>query len=522
MSSSKSFATDARAILGALDIPAVAAVFAAGHDIVHASAGVHVDDAAGRLLRSPVDGGVIGFVRYERERVVDVKARAGAAFSALKATPMPVRGQIVKAIGAAIAAQKRELGALVMLEVGKIRSEAEGEIQEIVDVCDYACGLSRSIGGQTLSSERPDHRLNERWHPLGPVLCITAFNFPAAVWGWNAALALVCGDPIVWKPSLKAPLVATALTHIAQQVLAQHGLRDAAQLIVVDDHACAHDLVDDACFALVSATGSSRMGLDVQRRVGATLGRRTLLELGGNNALVVMADADLDLAVRAVVFGAFGTAGQRCTSTRRLLVHKDIAETFTARVVKATSSLTVGNPFAEGTLVGPLIDIVAGERFAHALQTATQFGAEVLCGGVVDDVPAHTSYVRPAVLKTSRDSPLAREELFGPLLHVIVVDDVDDAIAVNNASDHGLSSAIFTRDLRAAERFVDGSDCGLCNVNTGTSGAEIGGAFGGEKQTGGGRESGSDSWKQYMRRQTSALNYGTSLPLAQGVRFDLD
>ncbi len=496
------FHVDARAILSAVGLQDV------------------LDDVDGedvRRLRSPVDGRPVGGVRL-RSDVDAVAARATAAATSLKAIPMPIRGQIVREIGDAIRGKKVELGRLLTLEVGKIRSEAEGEIQEIVDVCDYACGLSRTIGGQTLSSERRDHRLTERWHPLGPVLCITAFNFPAAVWGWNAALALVCGDPIVWKPSLKAPLMAMALQQIAVDVLARHDLVNACQLVIVDD-ATARTMVADARYALVSATGSTRMGLDVQRVVGARLGR-TLLELGGNNALVVLDDADLDLALRAVVFGAFGTAGQRCTSTRRLLVQRGIADAFVARVVKATTSLPIGNPFDDATLVGPLIDLAAREAFVAALQAASAGGAEVLCGGIVDDSSDGGAWVRPAVVRSSRDLPLVQQETFGPLLHVIVVDDVDDAIAVNNAGVHGLSSAIFTRDLRAAERFVDGSDCGLCNVNTGTSGAEIGGAFGGEKLTGGGRESGSDSWKQYMRRQTSAVNYGTDLPLAQGVRFD--
>ena len=493
---------DARAILSAVGL----------EDVVD-----DVDGADVRRLRSPVDGRPIGGVHLQ-SNIDDVAARATTAFTVLKAVPMPTRGQIVKEIGDAIRAKKVELGRLLTLEVGKIRSEAEGEIQEIVDVCDYACGLSRTIGGQALSSERRDHRLTERWHPLGPVLCITAFNFPAAVWGWNAALAIVCGDPIVWKPSLKAPLVATALQQIAVAVLARHDLVDVCQLVTVDD-AGARALVAEPRYALVSATGSTRMGLDVQRVVGARLGR-TLLELGGNNALVVMDDADLDLAVRAVVFGAFGTAGQRCTSTRRLLVQRGIAAAFTERVVRAASSLSVGNPFDDDTLVGPLIDLDARARFLAALQTATAGGADILCGGVVDDSPEGTAYVRPAVLRSPRELPLVKQETFGPLLHVIVIDDIDDAIAVNNASEHGLSSAVFTTNLRTAERFIDGSDCGLCNVNTGTSGAEIGGAFGGEKLTGGGRESGTDSWKQYMRRQTSALNYGTSLPLAQGVRFD--
>jgi aldehyde dehydrogenase (NAD+) len=470
---------------------------------------------AGHLVRSPVDGGVIGHVALgDAVGAEDVARRAVAAFARLRALPMPARGQLVRELGDAFRARKHELGRLVTLEVGKIPSEAEGEIQEIVDVCDHACGLSRSIGGHTWASERPMHRLNERWHPLGPVLCITAFNFPAAVWGWNAALALVCGDPVVWKPSLKAPLTAMACHEVARAVLARHGLEDALQLLLVDDTVAAA-AVADRRYALVAATGSTRMGRAVQQTVAARLGR-TLLELGGNNALVVMDDADLDLALRAVVFGAFGTAGQRCTSTRRLLVQKGIAPAFVARLVKVATSLPVGDPFSPGTLVGPLIDEAAVAAFVHALEVGKSQGGELCCGGVVGG-----TYVKPAVMRSRREMPLVRQETFGPLLHVIEIDDVDDAIAVNNDSDHGLSAAIFTRDLRVAERFVDGADTGLCNVNTGTSGAEIGGAFGGEKDTGGGRESGSDSWKQYMRRQSSAVNYGDALPLAQGVRFDV-
>jgi aldehyde dehydrogenase (NAD+) len=483
-----------------------------------AAAGIATTQASPRTrpVRSPIDGAVVAHVDVADAADADAAAaRAVAAFARLRALPMPARGQIVRELGDAFRQQKTVLGKVLTLEVGKIRSEAEGEIQEIVDVCDFACGLSRSIGGATWASERPDHRLNERWHPLGPVLCITAFNFPAAVWGWNAALALVCGDPIVWKPSLKAALTATAVAHVAAGVLARHGLSDAAQLLIVDDTVAAA-AVGDRRYPLVSATGSTRMGRAVQQTVAARLGR-SLLELGGNNAVVVMDDADVDLALRAVVFGAFGTAGQRCTSTRRVLVHRRIAHRFATRLAAVAERLVVGDPFDPATLVGPLIDDDAVAAFVGAIHTAKKQGGEVLCGGAISG-----NYVRPAVVRSRRDMPLCRQETFGPLVHVIEIDDVDDAIAVNNDSDHGLSAAIFTRDLRVAERFVDGADCGLCNVNTGTSGAEIGGAFGGEKDSGGGRESGGDSWKQYMRRQTSAVNFGDGLPLAQGVRFDVD
>jgi len=460
---------------------------------------------------SPIDGAILGGVARTAD-VDDTAARAVAAFGLLGAMPMPRRGQLVRELGDAFRAHKRALGELITLEVGKIRSEAEGEVQEIVDVCDHACGLSRTIGGAVWASERPDHRLVERWHPLGPVLCITAFNFPAAVWGWNAALALVCGDPIVWKPSLKAPLTAAACLRIARNVLARHGTDDAVQGLFVDDD-IAEGCVRDRRYALVSATGSTRMGRRVNALVAERFGR-ALLELGGNNAAVVLDDADLDLAARAVVFGAFGTAGQRCTSTRRLLVQRGVAASFIARVTALTQGLPIGDPTDEATLVGPLIDDDAVAAFARALARVPQEGGTLLCGGL----RAGRS-VAPAIARMPRTARLVHEETFGPLLHVIEIDDVNDAIAVVNDSDHGLSSCIFTRDLRAAERFQDGADTGICNVNTGTSGAEIGGAFGGEKDTGGGRESGSDSWKQYMRRQTSAVNYGDGLPLAQGVRF---
>lgn len=465
--------------------------------------------------RSPIDGSTVGVVvKASLSEATATASAVASSFAALRSLPMPQRGQIVREIGEAIRARKADLAALVTLEAGKIKSEALGEIQEIVDVCEYATGLSRTIGGRTLASERRDHKLVENWHPLGAVYCITAFNFPAAVWGWNMALALVCGDPVLWKPSLKTPFTALACLAVAREVLARHGLTDALACIIVDDDVAAA-LCDDERFRLVSATGSTRMGRTVQERVHNRFGK-TLLELGGNNALVVMDDANLDLAVRAVVFGATGTAGQRCTTTRRLLLQKGIAPAFTARLQKAYAGLPVGDPRDDKHLVGPLIDDAAVRSFAKALDDARAEGAEVLCGGAL-----HGCYVRPALVKSRRTSPLVQQEVFGPLLHIIEVDDVDDAIAVNNAVPQGLSASIFTRSLQTAERFVQGADTGLCNVNTGTSGAEIGGAFGGEKETGGGRESGSDSWKQYMRRQTSAVNYGDALPLAQGVVFDV-
>ncbi|MDP2341326.1 MAG: aldehyde dehydrogenase family protein [Deltaproteobacteria bacterium] len=465
--------------------------------------------------RSPIDGALVGRLRKHTAQDLQTAATSTAAsFSALRSLPMPARGQIVRELGEALRAHKSALAALVTLEAGKIKSEAEGEIQEMVDICEYATGLSRTIGGKTLSSERAHHNLVENWRPLGPVFCITAFNFPAAVWAWNTALAVVCGDPVLWKPSQKTPFTALACTAVAHDVLARHGLGDALQTVIVDDDV-AGIVLDDPRFPLVSATGSTRMGRAVQARVHARFGK-TLLELGGNNALVVMDDADVDMALRAVVFGAVGTCGQRCTTTRRLLLHKPIAAAFTQRLLAAYARLAIGDPRDDKTLVGPLIDDDAVTAFSRALAQVTSEGGELLCGAVVAD-----RLVKPALARSTRAMPMVQHEVFGPLLHIIEVDDVDDAVAVNNAVPQGLSASIFTRDLRVAERFLASADTGICNVNTGTSGAEIGGAFGGEKETGGGRESGSDAWKHYMRRQTATVNHGTALPLSQGVVFDL-
>lgn len=475
----------------------------------------HAGGANNLEKRSPFDHSLIGrVVKHTRAELSAVATSTASSFSALAALPMPARGQIVRELGEAFRLHKTSLAALVTLEAGKIKAEAEGEIQEIVDICEYATGLSRTIGGKTWGSERADHNLVENWRPLGPVLCITAFNFPAAVWGWNAALALVCGDPLLWKPSNKTPFTALACTAVARAVLSRHGLADVLQTVIIDDED-AGALLDDGRFPLVSATGSTRMGRLVQARVHARFGK-TLLELGGNNALVVMHDADVDMAVRAVVFGAVGTCGQRCTSTRRLLLQKSIAAMFTQRLLQAYARLPIGDPRVATTLVGPLIDDDAVAAFARALAQVPKEGGELLCGGVDAG-----RLVRPALARSHAAMPMVQTEVFGPLLHIIEVDDVDDAVAVNNAVPQGLSSSIFTRDLRTAERFLRGADTGICNVNTGTSGAEIGGAFGGEKETGGGRESGSDAWKHYMRRQTVTVNHGSALPLSQGIEFQV-
>lgn len=469
--------------------------------------------------RSPADGALLGRVRTATaEDYQRVAATVSSSFARLRDLPAPRRGEIARALGEALRARKVELGALVSLETGKIKSEGQGEVQEMVDIADYACGLSRMLGGRTLMSERPGHRLMEQWHPLGPVGVITAFNFPAAVWSWNALIALVCGDPVLWKPSLKAPLTAIAVSKIAARVLEAFGVQDAFGLVIGADDVVGSALVDDRRFPLISATGSTRMGRAVQGRVAARFGR-SLLELGGNNAVVVLDDADLSLAVRAIVFGAVGTAGQRCTSTRRVLVHAGVADALTARLQRAFASVKIGHPLEDGVLVGPLVDEAAVSAMRFALERIASEGGELVCGGRA----LGGCFVEPALVKSRAGMAILLEEVFAPVLHVVTVGSLDEAIGLNNAVPQGLSSSIFTRSLHSAERWLAaaGSDCGIANVNVGTSGAEIGGAFGGEKETGGGREAGSDSWKSYMRRQTCTINSSDALPLAQGVQFDV-
>jgi aldehyde dehydrogenase (NAD+) len=470
--------------------------------------------------RSPADGALLASVRTAtREDYQLVAAAVASSFAKLRDMPAPRRGEIVRSLGDAFRAHKVELGALISLETGKIKSEGQGEVQEMVDIADYACGLSRMLGGRTLMSERPGHRLLEQWHPLGVVGVITAFNFPGAVWAWNALIALVCGDPVLWKPSLKAPLTAMAISRIAALVLERFDVPNAFGLVVGADDVVGDALVQDRRFPLISATGSTRMGRGVQARVAARFGR-ALLELGGNNAVVVLDDADLSLAVRAIVFGAVGTAGQRCTSTRRVLVHAGVAEALTARLARAFASVKIGHPLEDGVLVGPLVDESAVSAMGAALERITSDGGVLVCGGR----SLGGCYVEPALVKSRASMLITHEEVFAPLLHVITVASLDEAIAVNNAVPQGLSSSIFTRSLQSAERWLaaGGSDCGIANVNVGTSGAEIGGAFGGEKETGGGREAGSDSWKSYMRRQTCTVNSTDALPLAQGVQFEVE
>ncbi len=450
-------------------------------------------------------------------------AEAAQAFSTWRTTPAPVRGQLVARLGELLREHKADLATLVTVEAGKITSEALGEVQEMIDICEFAVGLSRQLYGRTIASERPGHRLMETWHPLGVVGVVTAFNFPVAVWAWNTAVALVCGDTVVWKPSELTPLTAIACQALIERAAADVGAPAQLSRLVLGGREVGEALVDDPRVALVSATGSVRMGRQVGPRVAERFGR-VLLELGGNNAAIVTPSADLDLAVRAIVFSAAGTAGQRCTTLRRLIVHSSVADALVERIVAAYRTLPIGDPSAEGTLVGPLIHETAYRDMVGALEQARADGGTVVGGqrhhiGGPDGEDAF--YVEPAVVRMPAQTDILHHETFAPILYVLTYETLDGAIALNNAVPQGLSSAIFTTDVREAERFLaaDGSDCGIANVNIGTSGAEIGGAFGGEKQTGGGRESGSDSWKAYMRRATNTVNYSSELPLAQGVHF---
>lgn len=447
---------------------------------------------------------------------------ASEAFQNWRITPAPVRGALVRRFSELLAEHKEDLATLISLEVGKITSEALGEVQEMIDICAFAVGLSRQLYGRTMPSERPGHRLMETWHPLGVVGVVSAFNFPAAVWAWNSTVALVCGDPVVWKPSEMTPLTALACDAVLQQAIAEAGASALLSHVLLGDRVVGERLVEHPDVALLSATGSTRMGREVGARVASRFGR-CLLELGGNNAAIVSASADLDLATRGIVFAAAGTAGQRCTSMRRLIVHADVAQDLTRRLVAAYEQLPIGNPTAEGALVGPLINQAANDGMVRALSQAEEQGGKVLTGGGrrLSDAAANAFYREPALVQMPGQTEIVRQETFAPILYILTYQELDEAIALNNDVPQGLSSSIFTTDQREAERFVSavGSDCGIVNVNLGTSGAEIGGAFGGEKETGGGRESGSDSWRAYMRRATNTINYSGELPLAQGVDF---
>ena len=475
-------------------------------------------------VRSAIDGSLLGrLVPATPADAVQAARRAVPAFEAWRAVPAPVRGELVRRLGESLRAAKHDLAALITLEAGKTGPEAQGEVQEMIDICDFACGLSRQLNGLTIPSERQGHSMLETWHPLGPVAVITAFNFPVAVWAWNAALALVCGNSVIWKPSEKTPLTALAVQALVERVTS---VFDAAPeclcQLVAGDGAAGAALAADPRVALVSATGSTRMGRAVAAAVSARLGR-SLLELGGNAAMIVTPSADLDLAVRAVAFGAAGTAGQRCTTLRRLIVHVDVADALIARLQRAYASLTIGDPRGP-VLVGPLIDAAAGEAHRAALTRALAEGGRLLTDDASPgQVPDGGTYVRPVIVEMPAQTPVVHTETFSPILYLIRYRSLEEAVSMNNAVPQGLSSCILSNDVRETGLFLSaaGSDCGLANVNMGPSGAEIGGAFGGEKETGGGRESGSDSWKAYMRRQTQTVNWSGTLPLAQGVRFDL-
>jgi aldehyde dehydrogenase (NAD+) len=479
-----------------------------------------IDHAGGLVSHSPIDGAAIGRVTVGDPEQACV--RAADAFEQWRAVPPPVRGELVRLLGEELRQAKPVLAKMVTLEAGKIMAESLGEVQEMIDICDFAVGLSRQLHGLTIASERPLHRMMEQWHPLGPVLVISAFNFPVAVWAWNAALALVCGNPVIWKPSEKTPLCAELVMQLVRRARRRFGdTSDGLVQLVQGDRATGEALVRDPRVALVSATGSTNMGRTVAPIVAERFGR-TLLELGGNNAAIVCPSADLDLAERAILFSAVGTAGQRCTTLRRLIVHESIADELVARLDRLFAGVKIGDPRQPDVLVGPLIDGNALAAMETALDAARKREGVVHGGERVGAVEGG-HYVRPAVVEMkAQDGPVV-EETFAPILYVLHYRDLDEAIALNNGVPQGLSSSIFTNDVREAERFMSalGSDCGIANVNIGPSGAEIGGAFGGEKETGGGRESGSDAWRVYMRRQTNTINYGSELPLAQGIRFDV-
>lgn len=485
-----------------------------------------VDDSGNLVVTTPVDGSQIATLKQDDVAAADAAiAKAAKAFESWRNVPGPRRGELVRLLGEELRAAKDDLGALTTLECGKILQEGLGEVQEMIDICDFAVGLSRQLYGLTIASERPGHAMRETWHPLGVTGIITAFNFPVAPWCWNAALALVCGDPIIWKPSEKTPLTALAVQKICERAMAKFGddAPDGLIQVLIGGRDIGETLSNDKRVPLVSATGSVPMGRAVAETVAKRLGK-TILELGGNNAMIVAPSADLEMAVRAIVFSAVGTAGQRCTTLRRLIVHKDIHDEVVSRLAKVYAGLPIGDPLADGTLVGPLIDTAAADQMAKALEQAKADGGKVHGGGaaLTDQYP-NAAYVQPAIVEMPGQTEIVQEETFAPILYVMQYATLDEALALQNGVPQGLSSCIFSTDVRETEAFLaaSGSDCGIANVNIGPSGAEIGGAFGGEKDTGGGRESGSDAWKAYMRRQTATVNYSRDLPLAQGIQFDI-
>jgi len=475
---------------------------------------------------SPIDGKPIAKVlQADADDYGQVIEKARKAFHKWRMVPAPVRGQVVREIGCLLREYQEPLGKLVTLEMGKIAAEGRGEVQEMIDIADFAVGQSRMLYGLTMQSERLQHRMYEQWHPLGLVGVITAYNFPVAVWAWNALIAAVCGDVVIWKPSSLTPLTALAVQNIIAPVIDKHDLGGVFNLVIGPGSDIGEALIHDRRIPLISMTGSTAMGVRIAEAVGRRLGR-SILELGGNNAIIVAEDADLDMAIRATLFGAVGTAGQRCTTTRRIIVHRDVKQPFVERLVAAYRQVRIGNPLEEGILMGPVVDEATIASMEKAIGIAESSGGRLICGGRRITVPGCEGgfYVEPAIMEVRNEYPIVQDETFAPLLYIIEYSHIDEAIAKHNDVPQGLSSAIFTKSMHYQEQFLSsgGSDCGIANVNIGTSGAEIGGAFGGEKETGGGREAGSDAWKQYMRRQTSTINWGHDLPLAQGIRFDAD
>jgi aldehyde dehydrogenase (NAD+) len=487
--------------------------------------GSWISDPRGEVLlsRNPATGEAIAGVRMATPSVYEkVIFAAERAFRSWRMVPAPKRGEVVRDLGNALRKRKDDLGDLISLEMGKIRAEGRGEVQEMIDISDFAQGLSRQLYGLSMHSERSSHRMYEQWHPLGVVGVITSFNFPASVWSWNAAVAAVAGDAIVWKPSSLAPLTAIAIQKIANEVMEKHDLDGVFNLVVGRGDEVGDLLIRDERFPLISFTGSTETGRNAAEQVAKRLGR-TILELGGNNAVIVAEDADLDLAVRAILFGAVGTAGQRCTSTRRVIVQKMVSEELTRRLVRAYGQVKIGDPLEDGTLMGPLVEGAAVEKMSRALERARSEGGEIVFGG--RPLPElGTNFVEPVIVKMPAQTGIVKEETFAPILYLMEYETMEEAIEIQNGVSQGLSSAVFTRSLENSEAFLSaaGCDCGIANVNIGTSGAEIGGAFGGEKDTGGGRESGSDAWKEYMRRQTVTVNWSKKLPLAQGIEFGVD
>ncbi len=504
-----------KGILKKLNIKEVNAGACSGQDAWY-------EDPEGQELISydPSTGEPIAKVIQATDKTYEqVIEQAVLAFKTWRMTPAPKRGQVVRDLGQALRESKEPLGELVTLEMGKIRAEGLGEVQEMIDICDFAVGLSRQLYGLSMHSERPAHRMFEQWHPLGAIGVISAFNFPVAVWSWNAAIAAACGDTTVWKPSSDTPLTAIAVQHICNTVMADHGLQGIFNLAIGRGAVVGERMINDEQLPLISFTGSTQMGRRVSEAVARRFGR-TILELGGNNAIIVAGDADLEMAVRTILFGAVGTAGQRCTSTRRIIMHKSVAKELTDRIIKAYEQVKIGNPMEEGTLMGPLVTKAAVEDMMAALEIAKEQGGEVIYGGQrLEDLGQQ--FVEPTIVKMPSQTEIVHNETFAPILYLLEYEDIEEAIRLHNEVPQGLSSAIFTTNLLTAEKFLshEGSDCGIANVNIGTSGAEIGGAFGGEKETGGGRESGSDAWKGYMRRQTNTINWSRELPLAQGIKF---